>query len=107
MLSKEKINELAAEAIEAVSVKIPEDTRWWLPEHFYQEFARLIIQEISTERQTSSERTEGTCDVMNAILSCPHTITHEYIVLHYDPKQLGHNALSQLRYRISVTKELC
>lgn len=53
MLSKEKINELATEAIEAVSVKmpsgkIPEDTRWWLPEHFYQEFARLIIQEMLT-----------------------------------------------------------
>ena len=47
MLSKEKINELAAEAIEAVSVKIQEDTRWWLPEHFYQEFARLIIQEVA------------------------------------------------------------
>ena len=47
MLSKEKINELAAEAIEAVSVKIQEDTRWWLPEHFNQEFARLIIQEVT------------------------------------------------------------
>ena len=47
MLSKEKINELATEAIEAVSVKVPEDTRWWLPEHFYQEFARLIIQEVA------------------------------------------------------------
>ena len=47
MLSKEKINELAAEAIEAVSVKIPDNTRWWLPEHFYQEFARLIIQEVT------------------------------------------------------------
>ena len=52
MLSKEKINELAAKAIEAVSVKIPsvkmpEDTRWWLPEHFYQEFARLIIHEVA------------------------------------------------------------
>ena len=49
MLSKEKINELAAEAIEAVSVKIQEDTRWWLPEHFYQEFARLIIQEVANK----------------------------------------------------------
>ena len=47
MLSKEKINELATEAIEAVSVKMPENTRWWLLEHFYQEFARLIIQEMT------------------------------------------------------------
>ena len=59
-----------------------------------------------SEQQTHSERTDGTCDVMNAILSCPHTITHEYIVLHYDQKQPGHNALSQLRSRISATKEL-
>lgn len=47
MLSREKINELALEAIEAVSVKIPDNTRWWMPEHYDQEFARLIIQEIA------------------------------------------------------------
>ena len=46
MLSREKINELASEAIEAVAVKIPDNTRWWMPEHYDQEFARLIIQEI-------------------------------------------------------------
>ena len=45
MLSREKINELALQAIEAVSVKIPDNTRWWMPEHYDQEFARLIIQE--------------------------------------------------------------
>ena len=47
MLSREKINELALQAIEAVSVKIPDNTRWWMPEHYDQEFARLIIQEIA------------------------------------------------------------
>ncbi len=47
MLSREKINELASEAIEAVSVKVPDNTRWWMPEHYDQEFARLIIQEIA------------------------------------------------------------
>ena len=47
MLSREKINELASEAIEAVSVKIPDNTRWWMPEHYDQEFARLIIQEVA------------------------------------------------------------
>lgn len=47
MLSREKINELALQAIEAVSVKIPDNTRWWLPEHYDQEFARLIIQEMA------------------------------------------------------------
>ena len=47
MLSREKINELALQAIEAVSVKIPDNTRWWMPEHYDQEFARLIIQEVA------------------------------------------------------------
>ena len=46
MLSKEKIKELSLKAIEAVSVKIPDNTRWWMPEHYDQEFARLIIQEV-------------------------------------------------------------
>ena len=55
MLSKEKINELAAEAIEAVSVKIPDNTRWWLPEHYDQEFARLIIQEVLNQVNISCE----------------------------------------------------
>ena len=41
------VNELASEAIEAVSVKIPDNTRWWMPEHYDQEFARLIIQEVA------------------------------------------------------------
>ena len=47
MLSREKINELALQAIAAVSVKAPDNTRWWMPEHYDQEFARLIIQEIA------------------------------------------------------------
>ena len=54
MLSREKINELALQAIEAVSVKIPDNTRWWMPEHYDQEFARLIIQEIEKHRSCLS-----------------------------------------------------
>ena len=48
MLSREKINELALQAVEAVSVKIPDNTRWWMPEHYDQEFARLIMQEVES-----------------------------------------------------------
>lgn len=64
MLSKEKINELAAEAIEAVSVKIPsgkipDNTRWWLPEHFNQEFARLIIQEVAKAAASKTDVMQG------------------------------------------------
>lgn len=54
MLSREKINELASEAIEAVSVKVPDNTRWWIPEHYDQEFARLIIQEVEKHRSCLS-----------------------------------------------------
>ena len=57
MLSREKINELALEAIEAVSVKMPGNTRWWMPEHFNQEFARLIIQEIEKHRGDGKDET--------------------------------------------------
>lgn len=59
MLSREKINELASEAIEAVSVKIPDNTRWWMPEHYDQEFARLIIQEIEKHRSCLSKQGEN------------------------------------------------
>lgn len=55
MLSREKINELALQAIEAVSVKIPDNTRWWMPEHYDQEFARLIIQEMAKASVTASD----------------------------------------------------
>ena len=39
--------------------------------------------------------------LMDAVLICPHTITHESITLHFSPKQKeGHNALAQLRHRL-------
>ncbi len=42
-----------------------------------------------------------THDLMGAVLNCPHTITHESITLRFAPKQAGHNALAQLRQRIT------
>ena len=59
MLSREKINELALEAIEAVSVKMPGNTRWWMPEHYDQEFARLIIQEIAKANVSKADVMQG------------------------------------------------
>lgn len=41
-------------------------------------------------------------DTMDAVLSCPHTITHNDITLRFNPKQDGHNALSQLRNRLTA-----
>ena len=39
--------------------------------------------------------------LMDAVLNCPHSITHDAITLHFSPKQkAGHNALAQLRHRL-------
>ena len=49
-----------------------------------------------------THHTDDKC-LMDAVLSCPHTITHESITLHFSPKQKeGHNALAQLRHRLAA-----
>ena len=41
--------------------------------------------------------------LMDAVLNCPHSITHESVTLHFCQKQKeGHNALSQLRHRLAA-----
>lgn len=41
--------------------------------------------------------------LMDAVLDCPHTITAESVTLHFSQTQKdGHNALSQLRYRLAA-----
>ena len=41
--------------------------------------------------------------LMDAVLNCPHSITHDAITLHFYPKQkAGHNALAQLRHRLAA-----
>ena len=41
--------------------------------------------------------------LMDAVLNCPHSITHDAITLHFSPKQKeGHNALAQLRHRLAA-----
>ena len=58
------------------------------------------------EELAAIEKAEGTADgqyLMDAVLSCPHTVTHESITLHFYPKQkAGHNALAQLRHRLAA-----
>ena len=40
--------------------------------------------------------------LMDAVLNCPHSITHESVTLHFYPRQKeGHNALAQLHHRIA------
>jgi hypothetical protein len=39
---------------------------------------------------------------MDAVLNCPHSITHESVTLHFYPRQKeGHNALAQLHHRLA------
>lgn len=41
--------------------------------------------------------------LMDAVLNCPHSITHESVTLHFYPRQKeGHNALAQLRHRLAA-----
>ena len=40
--------------------------------------------------------------LFDAVLNCPHSITHESVTLHFSQTQKdGHNALSQLRHRLA------
>lgn len=49
LITPERIRELSAQARANVESKVndKDDTRWWIPEHYDQEFARLIIQEVA------------------------------------------------------------
>ena len=41
--------------------------------------------------------------LFDAVLNCPHSITHDAITLHFFPKQKeGYNALAQLRHRLAA-----
>ena len=56
MITPERVRELSAEARSNVETKADNrddardtrDTRWWHPDHFDQEFARLIIREVAS-----------------------------------------------------------
>ena len=41
--------------------------------------------------------------LFDAVLNCPHSITHESVTLHFYQRQKeGHNALAQLRHRLAA-----
>ena len=58
------------------------------------------------EELAALEKAESPADdqyLMDAVLNCPHSITHDAITLHFFPKQKeGHNALAQLRQRLAA-----
>ena len=51
-ITNERIAELAKQAQDNIAIKANDgyDTRWWKPELYDQEFARLIIQEVVNQK---------------------------------------------------------
>ena len=52
--------------------------------------------------QTQAEGQADDQELLLAVLSCPHTITHESITLRFNPAQEGYNALAQLHHRLTT-----
>lgn len=60
--------------------------------------AALKTAATSTARSTEIEREE----LYRAAINCPHEIDRDKVVLHFDPRQPGHNALNQLGRRLEA-----
>jgi hypothetical protein len=45
-------------------------------------------------------------ELLRRVIDCPHTIDSNSIILHFDPKQPGHNALNQLSKRLESATTL-
>ena len=70
--------------------------------------AEIKRQEADLQRQREEKaaivQEEDHVDkLFDAVLECPHSITHESVTLHFYPRQKeGHNALAQLRHRLAA-----
>lgn len=51
---------------------------------------------------TTEKQTNEAPPLLIAATSCPHEIDHGRVILHFDPKQPGHNALNQLGRRLDA-----
>ena len=69
--------------------------------------AEIKIQEAELQRLREEKaaivQEENHVDrLFDAVLNCPHSITHESVTLHFYPRQKeGHNALAQLHHRLA------
>ena len=60
------------------------------------------LQRLREERAAIAQEENQVDKIFDAVLNCPHSITHESVTLHFYPKQKeGHNALAQLHHRIA------
>ena len=59
------------------------------------------LQRLREERAAIAQEENQVDKIFDAVLNCPHSITHESVTLHFYPRQKeGHNALAQLRHRL-------
>ena len=94
----------------------PDFLPWWTNdplirlsdyERLQADHERLQVECEKLRKQAASEvlaaQEENQVDkIFDAVLNCPHSITHESVTLHFYPRQKeGHNALAQLHHRIA------
>ena len=60
------------------------------------------LQRLREERAAIAQEENQVDKIFDAVLNCPHSITHESVTLHFYPRQKeGHNALAQLHHRLA------
>ena len=65
------------------------------------------LQRLREERAAIAQEENQVDKIFDAVLNCPHSITHESVTLHFYPRQAGHNALAQLRHRLAAYDPPC
>lgn len=61
------------------------------------------LQRLREERAAIAQEENQVDKIFDAVLNCPHSITHESVTLHFYPRQKeGHNALAQLHHRLAA-----
>lgn len=61
------------------------------------------LQRLREEKAAIVQEENHVDKLFDAVLECPHSITHESVTLHFYPRQKeGHNALAQLHHRLAA-----
>ena len=61
------------------------------------------LQRLREEKAAIVQEENHVDRLFDAVLNCPHSITHESVTLHFYPRQKeGHNALAQLHHRLAA-----
>ena len=61
------------------------------------------LQRLREEKAAIVQEENQVDQIFDAVLNCPHSITHESVTLHFYPRQKeGHNALAHLHHRLAA-----